>query len=129
MNRQGYLERALDWVSKGDIGSYMSAHRNDNNINGLKTYFNSVIDWVSSVFRDVAPEMRGLEWGRLYEEYHSKSYDPAKVSSEVKRLYADPYVKTVAASSNTFSEVQPIRNCWMSVFLTKRQRNRLCISD
>lgn len=92
-NRQQFLERALDWVNKGDIGSYMSAHRNDDNINGLKTYFNSVLDWVSSVFRDVEKEMQGLEWGRLYEEYHSKSYDPAKVSSEVKQLYADPYVK------------------------------------
>lgn len=91
-NRQDFLERALDWVSKGDIGSYMSQHRNDNNITELKTYFNSVIDWVSSVFRDVEKEMQGLEWGRLYEEYHSKSYDPAKVSAEVKRLYGDPYV-------------------------------------
>ncbi len=93
-NRQQFFERALDWVSKSDIGSYMSAHRNDDNINGLKTYFNSVIDWVSSVFKGVEKEMQGLEWGRLYEEYHSKSYDPAKISSEVKRLYADPYVKT-----------------------------------
>jgi hypothetical protein len=92
-NRQQFLERALDWVSKGDIGSFMSAHRNDDNINGLKTYYDSVIDWVSSVFRDVEKEMQGLEWGRLYEEYHSKSYDPAKVSSEVKRLYSDPYVR------------------------------------
>src|SRR3989338_4917010 len=92
-NRQEFLERALDWVSKGDIARYMSAHRNDNNINELKTYFNSVIDWVSSVFRDVEKEMQGLEWGRLYEQYHSKSYDPAKVSIEVKRLYGDPYVK------------------------------------
>ena len=92
-NRQEFLQRALDWVSKGDIGGYMSAHRNDKSINELKTYFNSVIDWVSTVFADVRPEMRGLEWGSLYEEYHSKSYDPAKVSAEVKRLYADPYVK------------------------------------
>jgi 5-methylcytosine-specific restriction endonuclease McrA len=52
-----------------------------------------VIDWVSSVFRDVEKEMQGLEWGRLYEQYHSTSYDPAKVSAEVKRLFADPYVK------------------------------------
>ena len=66
-NRQEFLERALDWVSKGDIGGYMSAHRNDNNINELKTYFNSVIDWVSTVFIDVLQEMQGLEWGRLYE--------------------------------------------------------------
>ncbi|MBP6965624.1 MAG: DUF262 domain-containing protein [Armatimonadetes bacterium] len=92
-NRQEFLERALDWVSKGDIGAYMSAHRNDDNINELKTYFNSVIDWVSSVFRDVEKEMQGLEWGRLYEEYHSRSYDPAKVSAEVRRLLGDPYVK------------------------------------
>src|SRR6476619_2855415 len=34
-NRQDFLERALDWVSKGEIGSYMSAHRNDTNINEL----------------------------------------------------------------------------------------------
>ena len=37
--------------------------------------------------------MRGLEWGRLYEEYHKQAYYPAKVSAEVKKLYADPYVK------------------------------------
>lgn len=91
-NRQYFLERALDWVSRGDIGGYMSTHRKDNNINGLKTYFNSVIDWVSSVFVDVEKDMQGLEWGRLYEKYHSQSYDSAKVSAEVKQLYGDPYV-------------------------------------
>jgi hypothetical protein len=91
-NRQEFLERALDWASKGDIGGYMSQHRNDNNINELKTYFNSVIDWVSTVFIDVLPEMKGLEWGRLYEEHHGKSYDPKKISDDVKRLAADPYV-------------------------------------
>jgi hypothetical protein len=92
-NRQEFLERALDWVSKGHIVNYMSRHRYDNNINELKTYFNSVLDWVSGVFTDVEKEMRGLEWGRLYEEYHKKAYDPKKVSAEVQRLYGDPYVK------------------------------------
>jgi len=92
-NRQDFLERALDWVSKGNIGEYMSRHRYDNNINELKTYFNSVIDWVSSVFIDVESEMRGLEWGRLYETYHKQSYDPKEVSAEVHKLYADPYIK------------------------------------
>nr|WP_237487522.1 DUF262 domain-containing protein [Parapontixanthobacter aurantiacus] len=92
-NRQDYLERALDWVSKGDIGSYMSTHRTDNNISELKNYFDSVIDWVSSVFADVEKEMQGVEWGRLYESYHELSYDPKAVSAEVVRLYADPFVK------------------------------------
>ena len=63
-NRQEFLERALDWVSKGDIGGYMSAHRHDNNINELKTYFNSVIDWVSTVFIDVLAEMQGIGVGQ-----------------------------------------------------------------
>ena len=92
-NRQEFLECALDWVSKGNIGDYMSKHRKDKNIDELKKYFNTAIDWISSVFTDVESEMRGLEWGRLYEEYHKKTYSPAKISAEVRKLYGDPYVK------------------------------------
>lgn len=91
-NRQDYLERALAWVSKGDIGSYMSSHRTDGLITELKNYFDSVIDWVSTVFSDVEKEMQGLEWGRLYQEYHTKSYNSKKVSTEVQRLLSDPFV-------------------------------------
>jgi len=93
VNRQEFFERALDWVSKGNIDDYMSRHRYDKNIIELKTYFNTVIDWVSNVFVDVVGEMRGLEWGRLYEEYHNTSYNPTKVSEEVQKLYSDPYIK------------------------------------
>lgn len=92
-NRQDFLERALDWVSRGEISDYMSLHRKDNSIKELKTTFNTVIDWVAGVFTDVESEMCGLEWGRLYEAYHSTAYDPSKVSAEVQRLYGDSYVK------------------------------------
>jgi len=92
-NRQAFFERALDWVSKGSIDDYMSIHRNDKNINELKRYFNSVIDWISSVFTDVESEMCGLEWGRLYEQYHKQAYNSAKVSAEVQKLYGDSYIK------------------------------------
>lgn len=92
-NRQEILECALDWVSKGKIDNYMSSHRKESNINELKSYFNSVIDWVSTIFIDVESEMKGLQWGRLYEEYHKKAYSPKKVSEQVKELYGDPYVK------------------------------------
>jgi hypothetical protein len=71
----------------------MSRHRNDKDINELKTYFKSVIDWISSVFTDVESEMCGLEWGRLYEKYHRQAYNPAEVTAQVHKLYADPYVK------------------------------------
>lgn len=92
-NRQAFFETALDWVSRGNIDDYMSSHRNDKNINELRSYFNSVIDWIFTVFTDVESEMCGLEWGRLYEEYHTKAYDSKKVSAEVRKMYADPYVK------------------------------------
>ena len=93
VNRQDFLERALEWVSKGTIGDYMSRHRNDEDIKEVKNYFNSVIDWASTVFTDVETEMRGLEWGRLYESFKKNPYNPKDVSSKVKDLYADPYVK------------------------------------
>ncbi len=91
-NRQDFLERALQWVSQGNVESYMSLHRQDTDIMPVRTYFNAVIDWVSAVFSDVLPEMRGLEWGRLYEEYHNKPYNVTEVSKRVHELYADPYV-------------------------------------
>lgn len=95
-NRQDFLAKALYWVaaSKGqEVDRYMADHRLDSTINELKTYFNTVIDWVSGVFCDVEKEMCGLEWGRLYEEYHRQSYDLAKVSEAVRKLYGDLYVK------------------------------------
>ena len=92
-NRQDFLERALQWVSKGNVSEYMSRHRYDKNITELKDYFTSVIDWVSTVFIDVESEMKGLEWGRLYETYRKQPYNSKTVSEDVKKLYGDPYVK------------------------------------
>lgn len=91
--RQDYLRTALEWVSHGNVDAYMSQHRYDTNINELKTYFNSVIDWVSSVFSDVDSTMCGLNWGELYEKYHHNAYDPQAVSALVQELLADFYVK------------------------------------
>ena len=71
----------------------MSQHRFDTNITELKAYFNSVITWASTVFKDVKSDMKGLEWGRLYETYHNNSYDPNKVSEKICELYADPQVQ------------------------------------
>ncbi len=93
VERQEFLETALEWVSKGKIDDYMASHRFDTNITELKNYFTGVIDWVSGVFREVETEMCGLEWGRLYETYHEQPYDQQTVWAEVKKLYADPYVK------------------------------------
>ncbi len=95
VKRQEYLHTALEWVCKEkcSIGEYMSRHRYDNDISDLKNYFNSVIDWVGSIFTDLEKEMCGLEWGRLYETYHTRAYNPSSLQKRVQELYGDPYVK------------------------------------
>ena len=92
VKRQDFLKTALFWVSKGDISGYLSAHRFDQTIAELKTTFTTIIDWVSTVFKDVYKEMCGLEWGRLYDTYHAQAYNPTEVAAKVQELMADEFV-------------------------------------
>ena len=93
-NRQDILHTALAWVAKGEenIGGYMSLHRNENSIEELKTYFDTVIEWAKTIFGEPKSEMKGLEWGAFYERFHSNSYNPADVQKRVNELYADEFV-------------------------------------
>ena len=91
-NRQMFLATALEWVSKGNVSGYMTAHRRDNNINEIKAYFNTVIDWVDSKFDDVYEEMQGLNWGELYERFHNQPYDHTELSQKVRKLMNDDFV-------------------------------------
>ena len=71
----------------------MSQHRHDNNIIELKTYFTTVIDWVSGIFKNNEKEMVGLPWGELYEKYKHVPYDHNAVSNKVDELMSDTYIK------------------------------------
>ena len=90
--RQEVLETALDWVSNGDIEVYMAAHRMDNNIDELTNHFDSVMDWIGSIFDYTGKEMRGLPWGEYYKKYHSKAYNKNCVNELVLNLMSDPFV-------------------------------------
>jgi hypothetical protein len=93
--RQEILEEALEWVSSAQgigVDAYLAQHRRDGDITGLKAYFDAVIDWVAGTFLTVEKEMRGLEWGRLYETHHGTAYDAGKVASRVSELLSDPFV-------------------------------------
>lgn len=94
VKRQEILATALSWVSKGDVETYMSQHRNDDNITELSTYFNTVIDWAMSVFIDTKKEMCGLNWGALYEKYKHNSYNPKAIKEKIDELYGDPSIQS-----------------------------------
>ena len=103
-NRQQFLATALEWVANSEsispetasakepVSAYMSKHRRDTNINEVKTYFNTVLDWVDSKFDDVYDEMQGLNWGELYERFHHLPLNHSELSAKVYQLMHDDFV-------------------------------------
>ena len=97
VKRQVYLAKALEWVCNSkqmDIDAYMSLHRHDCSIGELESYFRSVIDWVTATLTMVERDMCGLEWGRLYETYHTTPYSIDHITERVKELQADESVRS-----------------------------------
>ena len=90
--RQAILEAALDWVSGGNIDDYMAAHRYDQDITELENHFDTVIDWIDSMFDYTGSEMCGQEWGRLYNTYGKNPYSKDKVTERVAALLADEHI-------------------------------------
>lgn len=87
--RQDYLETALEWINDGKIEDYMSKHQHDPNANELFFYFRAVIDWVENTFIKYRKEMKGIEWGVLYNQFKDKVIDTAELEAEISRLMAD----------------------------------------
>ncbi|MBE2281534.1 MAG: DUF262 domain-containing protein [Ignavibacteriaceae bacterium] len=87
--RQDYLETAIDWLSKSNIESYMAEHQHDPNANELWLYFQSVLSWIKAVFPNYRKEMKGIEWGYLYNEFKRKNFDSKKLEKEITKLMLD----------------------------------------
>ena len=87
--RQKYLETAIKWISKDNIEEYMSKNQNEPSCNELWNYFQSVINWVESNFRTYRKEMKGLDWGTLYNQYKNDKLDPNKNEEEISKLMKD----------------------------------------
>jgi hypothetical protein len=97
-NRQDYLQTALRWISAREgkvIEEYMSEHQHDSNANELWLYFKSVIDWVMILFPHYRKEMKGIEWGILYNKYHQNSYDSKVLEQKIVALIDDDDVGSI----------------------------------
>lgn len=87
--RQDYLETAIKWISGGNIEQYMSESQHAQNANELWMYFQNVIAWVTLTFPHYRREMKGVNWGRLYNAYKDGSFDTDVLEAEIMRLMMD----------------------------------------
>ena len=87
--RQDYLETAIEWISKGNIEVYMLNHQHEPNANEIWLYFQSVINWVKLVFPKYRKEMKGIQWGFLYNEFEKHKFDQKKLEDEIVKLMID----------------------------------------
>lgn len=93
--RQEYLETAIDWISEGKIEVYMSKHQHDVDAKDLWIYFQRVIEWVQKVFPTYRKEMKGIEWGVLYNKFKDIVFDTNKLEEEIKKLIDDDDVQSI----------------------------------
>lgn len=88
--RQNYLESVLTWIANGEsIETYMLKHQNDPNADREWQYFQQVIAWVRSLFPEYRREMKGLDWGLLYNRYRDTPRTATDLEQEVSRLMLD----------------------------------------
>ena len=87
--RQEYLEIAIRWISKNNIKEYMAKHQHDQNANKLWNYFQGVINWTKTTFKNKRKFMKNVDWGSLYDKYKDVQMDTDKIEEETKKLLLD----------------------------------------
>lgn len=90
--RQEYLETAIRWFSANEDGSvegYMSRHQHDETATELWLYFQKVIGWAKLHFPNYRKEMKGVEWGHLYNRFKEVTLDPLELEKQISKLMLD----------------------------------------
>lgn len=92
LEEQAYLETILKWAARKDnmtIDKYMAVHQFEPNANKLWSYYMQIITWVRSTFIKYRKEMKGLDWGALYDEFGDGIYDTAALENQIHDLMED----------------------------------------
>ena len=90
---QAYLATILKWAARHDgvesVDKYMALHQFDPNANKLWAYFVSIITWIHSTFTKYRREMKGLDWGAMYDEFGENVYDTVALEKQIHDLMED----------------------------------------
>ena len=91
--RQAYLETVLRWISHGEIDSYMALHQHDRDSDELWQYFQDVMHWVQTHFTERRREMKGVQWGEMYNLHRDDSFKESDLRQRVKDLMCDSDIR------------------------------------
>lgn len=105
VERQELLEKVLFWAAdkEGFVGDkdsvireYLSKHKRDADAKVLWEYYDAVIRWAQMLFDDrihnYSKEQQSVDWGLLYNKYHTGSYNPAQLQKVVTKLMENPEI-------------------------------------
>lgn len=107
--RQELLGQVLGWHAdfeitdsgkNGDklIRAYLAKHRRDESAKELFNYYEEVLDWANYIFgTKYKKELPKVEWGILYNKYHTKSVSPREVQKRVDELMENPEITKKSA--------------------------------
>ncbi len=90
--RQDYLETIIKWISDNDINEYMSRNQFEEDATELKEYFDSVFEWVVSTYPIYRREMKGVDWGFLYNTHKNSEFNSDDLEEKIQELYKNEEV-------------------------------------
>lgn len=100
LEEQSYLETILTWAArkegiKGDlaIDQYMAIHQYEPNANKLWAYYMQIMTWVRSTFPKYRKEMKGLDWGAIFDEFSENIYDVNLLEKQIHDLMEDDEIQ------------------------------------
>lgn len=94
--RQEYLETAIEWINDTDkdkyndsIEQYMAIYQHDHNANELRLYFRNVINWTQLTFSHYRREMKGIDWGYIYNKFGKEQFSTNELEDRIAKLMQD----------------------------------------
>ena len=119
--RQDYLETAISWLSNDNIEQYMAENQHKPNASELWLYFTSLMTWIKVVFPKYRKEMKGINYGFLYNKYKDQQFDAKKLEAEITTLMQD---EDVTKKSGIYEYVLTRQENYLSIraFTDKQKR-------
>lgn len=119
--RQDYLETVIGWISKDNIEQYMAENQHKPNASELWLYFTSLMNWIKVVFPKYRKEMKGINYGFLYNNYKDQNFDAKKLEEEITTLMQD---EDVTKKSGIYEYVLTRNEKYLSIraFTDKQKR-------